>query len=269
MKDSWALVTGASAGMGRAIAQALASRGVNLLVNARREDRLLDLKEELRGRYGVRVEPLVFDVGDLKQCEAALKGKSDLIPEVSILVNNAGLGRGTGPMHEASIDDWELMIDTNLKGLLYMTRLILPHMVERNAGHIVNIGSIGGRWTLPGGVVYCATKFAVRAITDGLRMDLTGKKIRVTNIEPGIVKTEFSLARLGDEAEAAAVYEGFNPLQPEDIAEAVIWCLERPPHVNIQELVVFPTDQAGMGQMYLHREPTSGPGEQTNVHHQD
>ncbi len=257
MKGSWALVTGASAGMGRAIARALAARGVNLLVNARRENRLLELKEELCGKHGIRVEPLVFDVGDLKQCESVFKGKADLVSEVSILVNNAGLGRGTGPVYEALIDDWERMIDTNLKGLLYMTRLILPHMVKRNAGHVVNIGSVGGRWTLPGGVVYCATKFAVRAITDGLRMDLMGKKIRVTNIEPGMVKTEFNLVRVGgDEAKAEVLYEGFEPLQPEDIAEAVIWCLERPPHVNVQELVVFPTDQVGVGQMYIHREPT-------------
>ena len=258
MKGSWALVTGASAGMGRAIAQALAARGVNLLVNARRENRLLDLKEELFGKHGVRVEPLIFDIRDLKQCESALKGKADLVSEVSILVNNAGLGRGTGPIYEGAIDDWEQTIDTNIKGLLYMTRLILPQMVKRNSGHVVNIGSVGGRWTLPGSVVYCATKFAVRAITDGLRMDLMGKKIRVTNIEPGLVKTEFSLVRAGgDEAKAEAVYQGFKPLQPEDIAEAVVWCLERPPHVNVQELVVFPTDQVGVGQMYIHREPTS------------
>ncbi len=257
MKGSWALVTGASAGMGRAIAQALAARGVNLLVNARRENRLLDLKEELCGKHGVRVEPLVFDIRDLKQCESALKVKADLVSEVSILVNNAGLGKGIGRIYEASIDDWEQTIDTNIKGLLYMTRLILPQMVKRDAGHVVNIGSVAGRWTLPGVVVYCATKFAVRAITDGLRMDLMGKKIRVTNIEPGMVKTEFSLVRVGDEAKAEAVYERFKPLRPEDIAEAVIWCLERPPHVNVQELVVFPTDQVGVGQMYIHREPTS------------
>ncbi|MGC9976356.1 MAG: SDR family NAD(P)-dependent oxidoreductase, partial [Syntrophales bacterium] len=239
MKGSWALVTGASAGMGRAIAQALAARGVNLLVNARRENRLLELKKELSGKHGVRVEPLVFDIRDLKQSESALKVRADLVSEVSILVNNAGLGKGTGPIYEASIDDWEQTIDTNIKGLLYTTRLILPHMVKRNEGHIVNIGSVGGRWILPGSVVYCATKFAVRAITDGLRMDLMGKKIRVTNIEPGMVKTEFFFVRLSDEAKAEAVYEGFKPLQPEDIAEAVIWCLERPPHVNVQELVVF------------------------------
>jgi 3-hydroxy acid dehydrogenase / malonic semialdehyde reductase len=255
MKGSWALVTGASAGMGRAIAQALAARGVNLLVNARRENRLLDLKKELSDKHDIRVEPLVFDIRDLHQCESVLDGKADLVSEVSVLVNNAGVSRSREPVYEASIQDWEQTIDTNIKGLLYMTRLILPQMVRRNAGHIVNIGSVGGRWTFPGGAVYCATKFAVRAITDGLRMDLLGKKIRVTNIEPGYVKTEIALGRTGNEAEAEAVYEGFEPLQPEDIADAVIWCLERPPRVNIQELVVFPTDQVGVGPTYIHREP--------------
>lgn len=255
MKGSWALVTGTSAGMGRAIAHALAARGVHLLLNARREDRLVKLKEELTEKYGIRVEPLVFDIRDLKKCEAVLKSKSELVSQVSILVNNAGVGRGSGGVHEASIADWEEMIDTNVRGLLYMTRHILPYMLERDSGHIVNIGSVAGRWTLPGSVVYAATKFAVRAISDGLRMDLIGRKIRVTNIEPGIVKTEFNLARLGGEAKAEAFYKGITPLQPEDIAEAVVWCLERPPHVNIQELVVFPTDQVGVGQMYLHRQP--------------
>jgi hypothetical protein len=255
MKGSWALVTGASAGLGRAIAQALAARGVNLLVTARRADRLMELREELSGKHGVRVEPLVFDIRNPKGGESALKALGEVVSEVSILVNNAGLGKGAGPMYEGSIADWDQMIDTNVKGLLYLTRLILPHMVRRNAGHIVNIGSVAGRWTLPGAAVYCATKFAVRAITDGLRMDLMGKKIRVTTIEPGLVKTEFSLVRAeGDKARAEAAYEGYEPLQPEDIAEAVIWCLDRPPRVNIQELVVFPTDQAGVGQMYLHRE---------------
>jgi hypothetical protein len=257
MRGSWALVTGASAGMGRAVSEALAARGVNVLVNARREQRLLDLKQELHGKYGVQVEPLVFDIRDFKTCESVLKEKSDLVSQVSILVNNAGMAKGSAPVHEASIEDWEQTIDTNIKGLLYMTRLILPQMVERNAGHIVNIGSVGGRWTTTGSVVYCATKFAVRALTDGLRMDLMGRKIRVTNIEPGMVKTEFALVRSESEAEARAVYEGFEPLQPEDIAEAVMWCLERPAHVNIQELVVFPTDQVGVGQMFIHREPTA------------
>jgi 3-hydroxy acid dehydrogenase / malonic semialdehyde reductase len=257
MKGSWALVTGASAGMGKAISQGLAARGVNLLVNARREDRLLELKEELSGKHGIRVELVPFDIRDVKQIESALKDKTELVSAVSILVNNAGVGRGTGPLYEGAVADWDEMIDTNLRGLLYMTRFILPHMVKRNAGHIVNIGSVAGRWTVTGSVVYCATKFAVRGITEGLRMDLMGTKIRVTNIEPGMVKTEFFLARLGDQAKAKAVYDGIDVLLPEDIAEAVIWCLERPSRVNIQELVVFPTDQAALGEMYLHRKPSN------------
>jgi len=253
MKDSWALITGASAGMGYAIAQALAARGVNLLVNARREERLLSLKNELVSRHGVQVEPLVFDIRDLKQCQEALKEREALVSKVSILVNNAGLGKGMGTMPEAAIEDWEQMIDTNLKGLLYMTRLVLPYMVERNEGHIVNIGSVGGRWVVPGGGVYCATKFAVRAITEGLRMDLMGRKIRVTNIEPGIVKTEFNLVRMGDKDKSETFYQGFTPLQAKDIADAVVWCVERPAHVNVQEMVIFPTDQVGVGPSYVHR----------------
>ncbi len=253
MKGSWALITGASSGMGWAIAQALAARGVNLLVNARREERLLSLKNELLSQHDIQVETLVFDIRDLKQCQSPLKERASLVSRVSILVNNAGLGKGTDIVPEAAIEDWEQMIDTNLKGLLYMTRLVLPYMVERNEGHIVNIGSVGGRWVLPGGAVYCATKFAVRAISEGLRMDLMGKKIRVTNIEPGVVKTEFFLVRSGDKTKAEDFYKGFTPLQAKDIAEAVVWCVERPPHVNVQELVIFPTDQVGVGPSYISR----------------
>lgn len=255
MKGSWALVTGASAGIGRATALGLGKRGVNLLLVARRQNRLEELAKELERSCGIEAVPLVFDIADFNQCESALKKEAGRVAKVSILVNNAGIGRGSGPLHTVSAKSFDAMIDTNLKGLLYMTRLILPHMVGRNAGHIVNIGSVAGRWTLAGSTVYCATKFAVRAITDGLRMDLMGKNIRVTTIEPGMVKTEFARMRLeGDEEQAEALYRGFEPLQPEDIAEAVLWSLERPARVNIQEMVVFPTAQAGVGQMYLHRE---------------
>ena len=145
---------------------------------------------------------MTFDVRDREQCQKAFEEKADLVARVAILVNNAGLAKGTDPMPVASVDDWEQMIDTNVKGLLYVTRLVLPHMVERNAGHVVNVGSVGGRWVAPGGAVYCATKFAVRALTDGLRMDLMGKRIRVTNIEPGAVETEFSLDYLKRFSEA-------------------------------------------------------------------
>jgi NADP-dependent 3-hydroxy acid dehydrogenase YdfG len=159
---------------------------------------------------------------------------------------------------KGSPEDWDQMIDTNVKGLLYITRLVLPHMIERNEGHVVNLGSVAGRWVLPNTAVYCATKFAVRAISDALRMDLMGTKIRVTNMEPGIAETEFADVRLRDAAKAAAVYKGITPLSPHDVAEAIVWCLERPPHVNIHEMVIFPTAQANVGAPYLHREQTKG-----------
>jgi len=254
MKGSWALITGASSGLGWAIATELAGRGVNLLLNARREERLAQLKNELTTRHGVQIETLVFDVRNLQECEAALKAKAALVSKVSILVNNAGLAKGTDPIPSASIADWDQMIDTNIKGLLYMTRLVIPHMIERNEGHVVNIGSVGGRWVAAGGAVYCGTKFAVRAITEGLRIDLLGKNIRVTNIEPGAVETEFSLVRTGDKKKARAVYEGFTPLEAKDIAAAVAWCLDRPPHVNVQELVIYPTAQVGVGPANIYRE---------------
>jgi hypothetical protein len=257
MKGSWALITGASSGFGRALAEMLAARGVNLILTARREDRLQKLREELLAKHkqhGVQIDTLVFDVRSWQQCEAALKQKAAAVSKVSILINNAGLARGIDPVASGNPDDWDQMIDTNLKGLLYITRLVLPHMIERNEGHIVNLGSVAGRWVLPNTAVYCATKFAVRAISDALRMDLLGKKIRVTNIEPGIAETEFAEVRLRDDTKAAAVYKGITPLSPHDIAEAIVWCLDRPPHVNVHEIVIFPTAQANVGAPYLHRE---------------
>jgi 3-hydroxy acid dehydrogenase / malonic semialdehyde reductase len=253
MKGSWALVTGASAGFGWAIAQQLAARGVNLLVTARRADRLQTLKEQITAQHKVLVEPLVFDVRNLQACETALKQKASLVANTSILINNAGLAKGVDAPWTANAEDWDQMIDTNIKGLLYMTRLVLPYMIQRNTGHIVNMGSIAGHWTAPGGSVYSATKFAVRAITDGLRIDLGGTNIRVTNIEPGIAETEFAHVRLGDE-KGAAVYQGITPLTADDVAEAVIWCLERPPHVNIHELLITPIAQTGCGPAYVHRQ---------------
>jgi 3-hydroxy acid dehydrogenase / malonic semialdehyde reductase len=259
MKGSWALITGASSGFGRALAALLAARGVNLIVTARREDRLRKLKEQLHSKHasdGVQVETLVFDVRDLKQCEAALKSKADIVSKISILINNAGLARGLAPVAESNPDDWDEMIDTNIKGLLYMTRLVLPHMIARNDGHIVNLGSVAGVWVPPNHAVYSGTKFAVRAISDGLRLDLLGKKIRVTNIEPGIGETEFAQVRLRDEARAATVYKGIKPLSAHDVAESIVWCLDRPWHVNIHEMIIFPTMQANVGAAYTYREPT-------------
>jgi len=253
MKGSWALVTGASAGIGWAIAEQLAARGVNLLITGRRAERLQALKQQLVDQHKTLVEPLIFDVRNLKQCEAALKQKISHVANVSILINNAGLAKGADTPWTGKPDDWDQMIDTNIKGLLYMTRLVLPYMIQRNSGHVVNMGSIAGHWTAPGGSVYSATKFAVRAITDGLRIDLGGTNIRVTNIEPGIAETEFAHVRLGDE-KGAAVYQGITPLTANDVAEAVVWCLDRPSHVNIHELLITPVAQTGCGPAYVHRQ---------------
>ncbi len=257
MKGAWALITGASSGFGRALAELLAARGVNLIVTARRQDRLQNLKDQLLTKHGneIRIEPLTFDIRDRKQCEAALKSKPDLVSQVSILINNAGLARGLAPVADSDPTDWDEMIDTNIKGLLYMTRLILPHMIARNDGHIVNLGSVAGVWVPPNHAVYSGTKFAVRAISDGLRIDLLGKKIRVTNIEPGIGETEFAHVRLRDDARAANVYKGIKPLSAHDVAECILWSLDRPWHVNIHEMIIFPTMQANVGAAYTYREP--------------
>jgi hypothetical protein len=253
MKGSWALVTGASSGLGWAIAEQFAAQGVNLIITARREDRLIKLKDQIVAQHKVQVEPLLFDVRNLKECEAALKQKSSLVANVSILVNNAGLAKGTDPVAVANTADWDQMIDTNIKGLLYITRLVLPYMLERNSGHIVNLGSVGGRWVAAGGAVYCATKFAVRAISEGLRADLHGKPIRVTNIEPGAVETEFTLVRTGSADKSKAFYSGYTPLTAKDIADAVVWCVQRPAHMNVQEMVIFPVAQVGVGPTSIQR----------------
>ncbi len=254
MKNSWAIVTGASSGIGHAVAEQLAARGVNLLITARRRNRLEQLQKQLVSEHGVKVEPLVFDVRDYGQCEAAVRTKQDFVSQVSILVNNAGLARGADPINAGKIEDWDQMIDTNIKGLLYMTRLVLPHMLARNSGHIVNLGSVVSRWVATGNVVYRASKFAVRAISEGIRQDLHGKRIRVTNIEPGAVESEFFHVRLQDEAKAKAFYKGFEPLKAKDIAESIVWCLDRPAHMNIQEMIIMPTNQVGVGPTAIHRE---------------
>lgn len=253
LKGRWALVTGASAGFGKSIAENLAAAGINVVVTARRKDRLETLCRDLSSRYGVQTLPLAFDISNRVEVEKALAANSSTIQKISILVNNAGLARGVEAVQDANLDDWDVMIDTNVKGLLYVTRLVLPSLLKNAPGHIVNIGSVAGRWTYPGGAVYSATKFAVRALSDSLRMDLMGKNIRVSNIEPGMAETEFSDVRLGDSEKAKAIYRGMTPLKPVDIAETVLWCLDRPAHVNIQELVIFPTDQVGVGPGYTYR----------------
>lgn len=246
----WALITGATSGIGWATALALAGQGYSILATGRRHEKLEELKKHLKSQYPqISVKTSAFDVSDRFDVSEFLKAHASELPLIEVLVNNAGLAKGTDKMHESSLDDWEIMIDTNVKGLLFMTRGVLEHMVRKNSGHIVNLGSVAGRYTYPGGGVYCATKFAVRALSEGLRMDLLGSKIRVTNIEPGMVQTEFSLVRFNDQEKADKVYEGMTPLFAQDIAETVAWCVARPAHVNIQELVIYPTDQAHVGQI--------------------
>jgi len=241
---SQALVTGATSGIGLACARELARLGLNLVLIARREDRLKSVAEKIIGEFGVHVNTYVLDIRNRMDIEK-WAAHADLA-HVDVLINNAGLARGTDKMPSARLDDWEEMIDTNIKGLLYITRSVVPHMVTSQKGHVVNLGSVAGRWVYPGGGVYCATKFAVRALSEGLRQDLSGTPIRVTNIEPGMVETEFSQVRMRDVDRAKAVYQGMTPLRDVDIAEAVAWSLSRPAHVNIQELVIFPTDQASV-----------------------
>lgn len=246
----WALITGATSGIGWATAQALAAQGFDILATGRRYEKLQELEKALKSAHpGRQVKIACFDVSDRFEVSEFLKAHTQEMAAVEVLVNNAGLARGVDKMQDASLDDWEVMIDTNIKGLLFMTRAVVEHMVRRNSGHIINLGSVAGRWTYPGGGVYCATKFAVRALSEGLRMDLLGTAIRVTNIEPGMVNTEFSLVRMGDRAKANKVYEGMTPLSAHDIAETIAWCVARPAHVNIQELVIYPTDQAHVGQV--------------------
>ena len=246
----WALITGASSGIAWATAEALAAQGFDIFVTGRRYEKLQELEKSIKARHPkTQVKLACFDVSDRFEVSEFVKAHKAEIAEVEILVNNAGLARGVEKMQDASLDDWEIMIDTNIKGLLFMTRAVVEHMVKKNSGHIINLGSVAGRWTYPGGGVYCATKFAVRALSEGLRMDLLGTKVRVTNIEPGMVNTEFSVVRLGDQAKADKVYEGMTPLSAQDIAETVAWCAARPAHVNIQELVIYPTDQAHVGQV--------------------
>ncbi len=246
-------ITGATSGFGKAIAVKFASHGYDLIIAGRRRDRLVDLQQELCSHYNTAVLPLCFDIQNRKEVTDTINGLSDQWKQVSILINNAGLAAGRDYFEEASLDDWDTMIDTNVKGLLYVTKALLPFMIERGTGgHIINIGSTAGKEVYEKGNTYCASKFAVNALSQAMRIDLLRHKIKVTAIHPGAADTEFSLVRFkGDKLQASKVYEGYQPLSAEDVAGVVYYCSSLPPHVCINDLILTCTAQANS--FYLHK----------------
>jgi len=245
-------ITGASSGIGEACAQEFARLGCPLILSARRIDRVEQLANALRSRNHVRIYTGKLDVRNPDAVEKFFRDLPSEWRSIGILVNNAGLSRGLDKLHEGNLSDWEEMLDTNVKGLLYVSRAVVPGMVERNQGHIINIGSIAGHQVYPGGNVYCASKHAVKALTEGLKLDLQGTAVRVSSIDPGLVETEFSIVRFhGDAARASTTYENMKPLTGTDIAEIAIFCATRPPHVNILQTIVLPTAQASVH--HVHR----------------
>jgi len=245
MNKKIAFITGATAGIGKASAEQFAKNGYNIIITGRRKERLDEFSKQLKSNYNIDVLALNFDVRNLKEVETAILSIPENWKQIHVLLNNAGLAAGLNTIQEGTIDDWERMIDTNIKGLLYMTRTIAPIMVKNGFGHIINIGSIAGKEVYANGNVYCATKHAVDALNKGMRIDLLPYNIKVTAINPGMVETEFSIVRFnGDEDRAKNVYKGLQPLLPEDIAETVYWVASRPAHVNINDIIIMPTVQA-------------------------
>jgi NADP-dependent 3-hydroxy acid dehydrogenase YdfG len=245
LKGKLAFITGASSGIGAATALAFAAEGARLLLAARRADKLSEIAAAALNRGAQAVHTISLDVRDRKAVQQAIDALPAEWAAIDILVNNAGLSRGLEKLHEGKIDDWEEMIDTNVKGLLYVTRAVVPGMVERGRGHVVNLGSTAGEMTYPGGAVYCGTKAAERSINDGLRQDVLGTPIRVTTVDPGMVETEFSIVRFhGDTERAKNFYTGIEPLTPADIADAILWAVSRPANVNIARIMLTPVQQA-------------------------
>jgi 3-hydroxy acid dehydrogenase/malonic semialdehyde reductase len=239
------LITGATSGIGKACAELLASQRKDLFLVGRRLDRLQGLQKDLTTTHKIKVEIAPLDISLSSAVLEFGKKFSSELNQVEALINNAGLAVGRDTIQEGNLKDWDTMWDVNVKGLLYMTHQVLPYFVQKKSGHIVNLGSVAGRWIYPRGNIYCATKRAVSALTEALRQDLLGTGVRVTEISPGMVETEFSLVRFGgDQERAKAIYEGMTPLSAKDIAEAVVWALMRPKHVNIQEMIIYPTEQA-------------------------
>lgn len=256
LKGKTIFVTGASSGIGKACAEQFASLGANLIITARRLERLKTLANELSSKHGIQVHCFQLDVRNNAEVVELFKQLEKNQLTVDVLINNAGLALSSDKMQDSNITNWEQMIDTNLKGVLYVIKAALTQMIQRNQGHIINIGSVAGHGYYMSGNVYCATKHAVRAISKCLRLDLMGTAIRVSEIDPGAVETEFSEVRWNDKDKAKKFYQGFEPLVAEDIADAVVYCATRPQHVNVAELVVFPQAQAGLTDIYRAGEKT-------------
>ncbi len=254
LKGKIVFVTGASSGIGAATALAFAAEGARLLLAARRSPKLAAVAATALELGAAAVHSLQLDVRHHRAVQDAIDTLPTEWAEIDILVNNAGLSRGLDKLYVGKVEDWEEMIDTNVKGLLYVTRAVVPGMVVRGRGHVVNLGSTAGELTYPSGAVYCATKAAERAINDGLRQDVLGTPVRVTTVDPGMVETDFSLVRFhGDKERAAKVYKGVQPLTPEDVADVIVWAASRPEHVNIARVVLTPVQQANS--LLFHREP--------------
>jgi NADP-dependent 3-hydroxy acid dehydrogenase YdfG len=242
---SIALITGATSGIGEATALLLAKNNYNIIITGRRKEKLHLLKEKITSETNSKILTLCFNIRSLPENEAAIKSLPEEWQNIDVLINNAGLAAGFSAIQDGVIDDWERMIDTNIKGLLYISRLISPKMIERGSGHIINISSVAGKETYPFGNVYCGTKHAVQSITKGMRIDLLKHGIKVSSVSPGAVETEFSLVRFsGDKDRAKQVYRGFTPLNAQDIADTILFILTRPKHVNIDDVLIMPTDQA-------------------------
>lgn len=244
-------ITGASSGIGQACAEEFARLGAKLLLCARREDRLQTLAADLTKRYQVKIHTFKCDVTDPDIVAKRMEALPAEWQAIDILINNAGLAAGIDKLQEGKLDDWNAMIDTNIKGVLYVTRLVLRHMLKRNQGHIINLGSISSHQLYVGGSVYCATKFALQAISDGIKMDVHGTPIRVSQINPGMVETEFATVRYkGDQEKFDALYRGFTPLTARDVAEAIVFCATRPAHVDVRDMNIYPTAQTAALMVY-------------------
>jgi len=259
LRGKTVFITGASSGIGEATAYAFAAEGARLLLVARRLDKLTAVADQARAQGSPDVRAFELDVRDQPAVATAVESLPAEWAQIDVLVNNAGLSRGLDKLYEGSIADWEEMIDTNVKGLLYVTRAVVPGMVERKSGHVINMGSTAGELPYPGGAVYCASKAAEKSINDGLRQDLLGTPVRVTSIDPGMVETDFSKVRFrGDDARAEKVYQNITPLSPVDIADAIVWAASRPAHVNIAHVLMTTIHQANS--IMFHRETTGTTG---------